>query len=192
MGFYGNITNTSKTSFVFDKIYTNRTAMDTAQASITTNPNGTTVQGDGVFIGRYVLIEYGEIQDNSFIRGYGPKNGYYYTSKNLEENTKILYSDGTELDTYNDGRYIQKGQIMYVVDNNSGNYTYFECNGGINKGLPTFSNTPGLDPKNDPYFYNLRQDQTNAKYRTSRGYFIFIFYFILHCDREYSLLEIEE
>ena len=49
MGFYGNITNTSKTNFVFDKIYTNRKAMDS------------NISKDGIFIGRYVLIEYGQI-----------------------------------------------------------------------------------------------------------------------------------
>ncbi|WP_444210519.1 hypothetical protein [Dialister succinatiphilus] len=47
MGFYGNITNTSKTTFAFDRIYNNRLQMDNNCAS------------DGVFLGRYVLVEYG-------------------------------------------------------------------------------------------------------------------------------------
>ena len=46
MGFYGNITNTSNTTFSFDRIYPNRLAMDA-------NANN-----DGIFIGRYVLVEY--------------------------------------------------------------------------------------------------------------------------------------
>jgi hypothetical protein len=46
MGFYGNITNTNKTQFTFDKIYSSRKAMDD-------NANG-----DGIYLGRYVLIEY--------------------------------------------------------------------------------------------------------------------------------------
>lgn len=46
MGFYGNITNTNKTSFNFDKVYPNRYLMD--QWATT----------DGVFLGRYVLVEY--------------------------------------------------------------------------------------------------------------------------------------
>ena len=49
MGFYGNITNTSKTTFQFDKIYPNRNEMDK-------NANS-----DGIYIGRYVLIEYDKI-----------------------------------------------------------------------------------------------------------------------------------
>lgn len=48
MGFYGNITNINKTTFQFDKIYPNRKEMDDACV------------GDGVFIGRYVLVDYNE------------------------------------------------------------------------------------------------------------------------------------
>ena len=46
MGFYGQITNSNKASFTFDKTYPNRSAMENA------------CQNDGVFLGRYVLIEY--------------------------------------------------------------------------------------------------------------------------------------
>ena len=49
MGFYGNITNTSRTSFQFDKTYSSRYVMDQSVAS------------DGVFIGRFVLIEYDNV-----------------------------------------------------------------------------------------------------------------------------------
>ena len=46
MSFYGNITNINQTSFTFDKIYPNRCTMEYNTI------------GDGVFIGRYVLVEY--------------------------------------------------------------------------------------------------------------------------------------
>lgn len=46
MGFYGNITNTARTQFQFDKIYPNRYEMDNNKAI------------DGIYAGRYVLIEY--------------------------------------------------------------------------------------------------------------------------------------
>lgn len=46
MGFYGNITNTQKSSFSFDKTYSNRYDMDTSCGS------------DGIYAGRYVLVEY--------------------------------------------------------------------------------------------------------------------------------------
>jgi hypothetical protein len=48
MGFYGNITNVNKTSLTFDKIYSNRKAMDEAASS------------DGIYVGRFVLIDYNE------------------------------------------------------------------------------------------------------------------------------------
>lgn len=59
--FYGNIKNNSRSSFIFDKIYTSRYAMETALKKDTDN-NGA-VSGDGVFINRYVLINYGYILD---------------------------------------------------------------------------------------------------------------------------------
>lgn len=46
MGFYGKVTNSSKTQFSFDRIYSNRVAMDKS------------VNTDSVFVNRYVLIEY--------------------------------------------------------------------------------------------------------------------------------------
>ncbi len=46
MGFYGNITNASRTQFSFDKIYPNKYEMFA---------NATT---DGVYVGRYALVEY--------------------------------------------------------------------------------------------------------------------------------------
>ena len=48
MGFYGNITNINKSTFQFDKRYSNRYEMDQSAAT------------DGVFIGRYVLVDYDE------------------------------------------------------------------------------------------------------------------------------------
>ena len=46
MGFYGNSFSSMKTNLTFDKHYTNRTTME-ANAS-----------NDGVYAGRYVLVEY--------------------------------------------------------------------------------------------------------------------------------------
>ena len=47
MAFYGRATNESKTSMTFDRIYPNRVTMDASAAT------------DGVFAGRFVLVEYG-------------------------------------------------------------------------------------------------------------------------------------
>ena len=53
MGFYGNITNTSRTTFQFDRVYPSRQAMDDNCAS------------DGIYAGRYVLIEYDTALSNA-------------------------------------------------------------------------------------------------------------------------------
>jgi len=56
MSLYGNIKKVENSVFQFDRIYPNRVAMDTAANT------------DGVAVGRYILIEYGErfgIQENS-------------------------------------------------------------------------------------------------------------------------------
>lgn len=59
MGFYGNITNTSKTQFSFDKIYSNRKLMDDG------------CNTDGIYIGRYVLVEYDqEMSKDTFTSTY--------------------------------------------------------------------------------------------------------------------------
>ena len=164
MGFYGNITNTSKTNFVFDKIYTNRKAMDENIAT------------DGVFIGRYVLVEYGQITKDSFIRAY-LINDKFYTTNVENTNTEILYT--TDKNKVKD-RYITNGIVIYTITKNNKNedvYTYYECNGGKSveqDGIyrPTFSETPGKDIENDPYFYNFNQDKAVEAYggTRSRGY----------------------
>lgn len=53
MGFYGNVTNTVKTNLQFDKRYSNRFEMEARCAT------------DGVYSGRYILIEYDLTWDNT-------------------------------------------------------------------------------------------------------------------------------
>ena len=63
MGFYGNITNVNKTSLNFDKTYPNRYLMDYNASS------------DGVFLGRYVLVEYDlESSIDQYPEGIYPEN----------------------------------------------------------------------------------------------------------------------
>lgn len=65
MGFYGNITNTANTTFSFDIIYSTREALD---ANCDT---------DGVFLGRYVLVDY---DDQEVVKAY-----FFITDKNTGE-----------------------------------------------------------------------------------------------------------
>ena len=78
MGFYGNITDASKTTFSFDYIYSTRYAMDEA------------VESDGIFLGRYVLVDY----DDAPVKAYGKKddNGVvigFYNTPHFAQNTRI-------------------------------------------------------------------------------------------------------
>ena len=57
MSFYGNITNTSRTQFQFDKIYPNRVEMENHKST------------DGIYAGRFVLVEYdSEMHMDTFLR----------------------------------------------------------------------------------------------------------------------------
>lgn len=93
MSFYGRVTNSSKTQFSFDKIYPTRWEMDNQLA----NNNA-----DGIFVGRYVLVEYGDstiiptTKDvDTYIQGYLQSteeriiNGTKYVVGNLYQNTSI-------------------------------------------------------------------------------------------------------
>ena len=71
MSFYGNISNANKTNLTFDKIYPNRKQMED------------NVDKDGIFIGRFVLIEY---DDNS----HSHRMGYFNVDQYNEENGKDL------------------------------------------------------------------------------------------------------
>ena len=58
MGFYGKVEHTDKLNFVIDRIYPNRREMESS------------VNEDGVFIGRYVLVDYEQEATNPYIRLY--------------------------------------------------------------------------------------------------------------------------
>ena len=74
MGFYGNIQNSNKTAFTFDLVYSSRNLMDEM------------VQKDGVFLGRYVLVDY----DETFVEAYySPEKKWFYNDRDFTEYSKI-------------------------------------------------------------------------------------------------------
>ena len=85
MGFYGNLSNSARTQLYFDRIYSNRKEMED------------NIETDGVFVGRYVLVEYG--QDTSrdgYLKVFAiedciSQEGYYaYLSSDKNPETKLL------------------------------------------------------------------------------------------------------
>lgn len=120
MSFYGNIReDMTKAQFQFDRIYSNRFAMDSAIGNTSDLQNIT----DGVFVGRFVLVDYNldpEQGNASSELGYvGEKiSGNYFTLKKLSDDTyyyedeldEKLPTDGfqlvTAIETSNDVSYI--------------------------------------------------------------------------------------
>ena len=81
MGFYGNIKNTSRTQFSFDKIYPNRAALDGRG-----NDQKTGAAVDDIYAGRFVLVEYdSNVTEDQFIRAFLWHGVLYSTIPNLFE-----------------------------------------------------------------------------------------------------------
>ena len=107
MSFYGNITNTARSPFTFDRIYSSRYAMEQNMTS------------DGVYAGRYVLVEYDKDFSNiEFHRAYRDVS-------EAKEDTHTLYKDSActipvtvqqnpgEIDAP------EVGTIFYTVENST-------------------------------------------------------------------------
>lgn len=142
MGFYGNITNENRTTFSFDRTYSNRSTMD----------NGAST--DGVYPGRYVLVDYDAgfkqeeygltpgapywMYNNTLYTGapvteslqgvdfyiQGNTNSLYPTTE-LKVGTCVLIPGGHTIQIANADkpRYIEVGAI---VDDPSGNFSRFQ------------------------------------------------------------------
>ena len=78
MGFYGNITNTARTQFQFDKIYPNRYEMERSTHT------------DGIYAGRYVLIEYDTSGLDTYTEVQKGTDGYLYTNPKGATDRKTL------------------------------------------------------------------------------------------------------
>lgn len=151
MGFYGNITNTSKTQFQFDRIYSNRAAMENK------------MYVDNVYAGRYVLVEYDSTPElGAFSRVYF-FSGIAYTSPNHEIGTGI---------TKNDVNY---GDIRFSADNVTPtnqlvykNCTFYVCTSERIEGSTEWATWERVVNSADPYVTNYNIDI--AAYGSGRGY----------------------
>lgn len=152
MGFYGNITNTARTQFQFDLIYPNRTEMLKNQSS------------DGVYIGRYILIEYDtETNVHNFDRVY-IYNNKLYTSANHESSTLVTKSA------------YDKGDIVYTAEDTdmSTGYPLSKCafyvitsNKTNSSSAATYEEIVSAGTKSN-YTYNYNIDMSKGE--EGRGY----------------------
>lgn len=153
MGFYGNITNTSKTTFSFDKIYANRRDMD-ADCAL----------GDGVFLGRYVLVEYGATVLNDIQE--------VYTDGSLTTRINTFYSDPTKRDSIYIVPWVERKIVKVRVNFSSGSrYTYYQGvleNSSRNQIWKKLSGYSVIENTPDDEAYKLNYDIDYQKY--GRGY----------------------
>ena len=120
MGFYGNIMNTTKSQFSFDKIYQNRTVMENSLIDEFGN-----AISDGVFIGRFVLVDYDkedELIRQVYDRG-DDENGFLYSDPSCR-NAIRFNSQGIQIEN-NLITGVNIGDVCYVVKNK--NRVYYEC-----------------------------------------------------------------
>lgn len=147
MGFYGNITNTSRTQFQFDRVYANRVEMD--EGALT----------DGIFMNRYVLVEYdSKVNTDTMIRVQLKNDQLYYNPTG-----KIDYS------TLLTKSQVKKNDIVYSYDNNL--YTFYLITSNYqadSSSAATFKEIVSGDESSPNYVKNYNID-INV-YGAGRGY----------------------
>lgn len=165
MGFYGNITNTARTQFQFDRVFANRHEMDLLMPT------------DGIYAGRFVLIEYDNaatkenfptffIDLNSTIEGCF----YGYTNEQKSKASRICYTEDISQigpsyplnATKNDIFFDEKLGFFYVVTDGKED---FDDDGNLRE-YALFEKV--ASEADSAYVLNFNIDK--AKYNTSRGY----------------------
>lgn len=161
MGFYGNISNSAKTNMSFDKIYPNRKTMEENMTS------------DGVYVGRFVLIEY---DDATTVWRQAFTNNY--DSINLP--STILYSDNAcsvpysvSADVVGESYGLQYGDIVFIVNETTGYYDYYECIGKTEPegyALFTFLKVSDQIAHDNSYIVNYNIDRKYYANNIGRGW----------------------
>lgn len=153
MGFYGNITNTSKTQFQFDRTYPNRATMEA------------TMNVDGVYAGRYVLIEYDSNLEqtlDAFPRVYMQNNIAYFASS-AGQRTMVTRNDIDFGDiVYTAADYIEDQQLVPT------DCTFWKCTSTMQANSVAPATFERAVSSESNYVMNFNID--TAKYGESRGY----------------------
>lgn len=149
MGFYGNITNTARTQFQFDRIYANRAEMDE-------NTNA-----DGIFMNRYVLVEYdSEVNTDTLLR-VQLTNGYLYYNP----------TGKTDYSTLLTRSLVNKGDLVYSYDEQLNLYIFYIITSDYaanSSTAATFKEVIRGDTNTPNYTKNYNIDIN--KYGAGRGY----------------------
>lgn len=154
MGFYGKIEHTDKLNFVIDKIYPNRKTMEEE------------MDKDGVFIGRYVLIEYEQNEINPYVKLYkSPDSMDFYFDPSFNVETRAKYTENKNEETNN--YYIELNEIVYIVKED-GTKQFYKCTGKAENSIyATFTETYNPEISGT---YHVNYNIDIEKYGESRGY----------------------
>lgn len=171
MGFYGNITNTAKTQFTFDRTYPNRRTMEARTAT------------DEIYLGRYVLIEY-DISNkqtlDTFNRVYLINSKFYTTNKPQEIN-RVKFT--TEENPNNPGHGLNNaviiGQMVYTLDETTEKQVFYKCINNDGSGNAVFQEV-SYSESNYTQNYNI---DINT-YGEGRGYDSTVWQKIYHQGQE--------
>ena len=178
MGFYGKV-NRTDSNFVIDVTYGNRAEMEDALLK-----DG----GDGVFIGRYVLVDYNKgtaIEDN-YVRLYRKDNWSYFFSADFAPATRAIYSEKPYFITDDNGKttinpeykediktnpyLIFQDQPIYVVSE-TGGYVFYQCiRRWSSTEYPLFELMSEAPINADNYYYNFAQDRERYGNAIGRGW----------------------
>ena len=148
MGFYGNIKNTSRTQFSFDKIYPSRAEMD-MQANL-----------DGIYAGRFILVEYDEkVNMDTFPIGF-LRDGIIYVG--LPNTTGAIVQPFRLSPLDEEGKYLPKasnhlnpGQLVHVpAEYNFDNNFFDELGVPVDEPCSVFFQATGTEVsiENIPYY----------------------------------------
>lgn len=156
MGFYGNITNTARTQFQFDKVYPNRYEMEQKTKT------------DGIYAGRYILIEYdSDVHLDHMLRVWHKVDGWYTQDSN---NVNILLKEGN----------VTVGELVYTasaeIDRNDPraykNCVFYKCVGFNNDANKTAKFEEVVDGSSDPNTpaYTVNYNMDTDVFGAGRGY----------------------
>lgn len=156
MGFYGNITNTARTQFQFDKVYPNRYEMEQKTKT------------DGIYAGRYVLIEYdSDVHLDHMLRVWHKADGWYTQDSN---NVNILLKEGN----------VVVGELVYTasadIDRNDPraykNCVFYKCVGFNDDANKTAKFEEVVDGSSDPNTpaYTVNYNMDTDVFGAGRGY----------------------
>lgn len=124
MGFYGNITNTAKTQFTFDRTYPNRKTMESRIAT------------DEIYLGRYVLVEY-DLTNKETLDTYNrvqmnSRGQFFVYPGSTSDTNRIRYvpleEDGSRPDNIGHNA-VTYGDLVYTENDSTKVQTFYKCTG---------------------------------------------------------------